>query len=344
MSLTLHPDPQEPAGGFAFFELPDGTLTEDQVTVAVLETYGERWLALSDSKGERVEIGNPNWQSERFEFGPYDVHRHDGADWVRIGPEIVNKLEEYTPLRIHIGPVVQDVAWPDDLPPRAGAAVLGGLQTVARSKTLDDSAPLVGKVQTAEPVVESVQEVELPVVEDEVETPPESNRNMLILLVILLLLIAAALAWYFLYYDKDPVEEPGQNTTETPVVSGDPCTFGALSGLSGGFAVTEQAIRDCGRDVSPDTALRLIEEAAEQNDPQALLLFGTLYDGDELDARIENLITLSFDDDPARAVEYYSRAAAAGSEKAQMRLDATCARLPGSNATLAKGAYDDFCQ
>lgn len=350
MSVTIHPDPQERAGGFAFLELPGGALVDDHVTVAVFETYGERWLALSEAEGTRVEIGNPNWQSDRYEFGPYAVHRHDGADWVRLGPEIVNKLEEYTPLRISVGPVTQDVAWPDDVPPRVGAAVLGELQALGRIKAFDDGDRLVGKVQTAVPEEDGPEakiapEEDTPVVVEEAENPRARKGSWLIpLLVLLALLFAALLIWFFYFQDDDPVLETPVDPGTQPVAAGDTCSFAALSSLSGGFEVVAQGIRECGQDVSADTALRLIEEAAKQDDPGALLLFGTLYDGTELDPRIENLVTLTFDDDPARAVEYYSRAVVAGAVDAPARLAATCARLSGSNATLAKGAYDDFCQ
>ena len=131
MSLTVHPDPQEPAGGFAFLELPDGSLTEESVTVAVFDAYGERWLAANEEVGARVGIGNPHWQAERFAFGPYTVYHHEGADWVRIGPEIVNKIEEYAPLRIEVGGAGYDVSWPDDVPPRALAATWLWLYTWA---------------------------------------------------------------------------------------------------------------------------------------------------------------------------------------------------------------------
>ena len=122
------------------------------------------------------------------------------------------------------------------------------------------------------------------------------------------------------------------------------CTLTALAALPGGYPAIEAAIRACGRDVSADTALRLVEEGAAANDPGALLLFGTLYDADQLDPRIENLIGLTLDDDPARAAEYYARAVKAGSVEAQARLSAICVRLSGSQTTLAKGAYDDYCR
>lgn len=335
MSLTVHPDPQEPAGGFAFLELPDGSLPEASVTVAVFDAYGERWLASSETPGERTEIGNANWQSDRVEFGPYEVHRHEGADWVRIGPEIVNKLEEYAPLRIYVGGHRFDLSWPDIIPPRAGAAVLGALQTVTRKVQAPAPAPVVEPgPQPPDPEIADAP-AELPP-EDTPPVPQDSRRGswVLPLLILLVLVLAAVLAWYV--WPRD-TREAG------PEPEGSPCSFAALSALPGGFDAVAQGIRDCGAEVSADTALRLIEDAAQREDAAALLLFGTLYDAQSLDPRIENLVGLTFGDDPAKAVEYYGRAVQAGSAEAQDRLSATCAVLSGSDATLAKGAYDDFC-
>jgi len=335
MSLTVHPDPQERAGGYAFLELPEGSLPGQTATVAVFDSFTERWLAASDGQGAGVGIGNGNWQSDPAQFGPYEVHRHDGADWVRIGPEIVNKLDEYAPLRILIAGTTYDVVWPDDVPPRAGAAVLGGLQATARNVATGNPDHLVGKIQD-DPGAEIADEVSDDP-EEAVETPPRPSGNgrRLAAAVFLAILLAAALAgWYFW---------PGDDTGKTGVAGGDGCSHAALAGLGGGFSETAEALRACGTRVSPDTALALLETAAAADDPAALLLFGTLYDGNQLDPRIENLIGLSFEDDPAQAAEYYARAVKVGASEAKSRLSETCKILSASDATLAKGAYDDYC-
>jgi hypothetical protein len=116
-----------------------------------------------------------------------------------------------------------------------------------------------------------------------------------------------------------------------------------LTGL-GGFAATRDAIRACGDALSPDTVLTIVEDAASAGDKDALLLFGTLYDGATVDARIETVIGLSFTDNPALAAEYYARADEAGSTEAETRLRSVCAFLAGATDILAKGAFDDFCE
>jgi hypothetical protein len=348
MSLTIHPDPQEPAGGYAFLELPNGTLGTGPVHVAVMEVYASRWLGPSDGAPEggpdaKTAVGAAHWQGERHEFGPYAVHAHDGADWVRIGPEIVNKIDEYTPLRISVGGQTADVTWPDDVPPRAGAAVLGGLQSTAKAKADDMQDVLVGRPVVPEPETEpepdpQPPEMPGPIEPERVEDTLSRRRTLWLLLFFstLLILIAATVAAWLLI----PRDEPAP---ETPVSAADTCTWDALVALDG-FAATEKAIRACGDALSPETVLKIIEDAAQQDDGDALLLFGTLYDGAQVDERIETVIGLSFDHDAAKAAEYYARASAVGSDAAGVRLSATCAQLAGSKTTLAKGAYDDYCR
>ena len=333
MSLTIHPDPQEPAGGFAFLELPGGTLGEGPVNVAVMEVYGSRWLGPTGEADDKVTIGEAHWQGERHDFGPYPVHQHDGADWVRIGPEIVNKIDEYTSLRISVGGQVGDVTWPDDVPPRAGAAVLGGLQPTARTTPQDDGAALVGKPTDPAPAPDPVPKPpETPEAgEPESQRAPKMRALWQPLILVLLMCAVSAALWAMITRD------------DSPVVTEDTCTLPALMALDG-FVATQKAIRACGDALSPDTVLKIVEGNAAQDDPDALLLFGTLYDGSERDEKIEGVIGLTFDHDAVSATEYYARAAQAGSDEARIRLGVTCAQLAGSDETLAKGAYDDFCR
>ena len=369
MSLTIHTDPQEPAGGFAFLELPGGSLGAGPVTVAVLEVYGSRWLGPSEEDGDKVEIGDGNWQGERHDFGPYTVHAHDGADWVRIGPEIVNKIEEYTPLRLSVGALSEDVTWPDDVPPRAGAAVLGGLQSTAFGGAQDSGAALVGNAikpepePAPEPILQPTPPEFTPEPEPELEAtvmpvpPKKTNKTLWWLLLALVVLLGLALGavWWFFWREQPeppvgdpPAVESGIETAEPAVApdngdSANPCTRAALMDLSG-FAATRDAIRACGDALSPDTVLTIVEDAASAGDKDALLLFGTLYDGATEDARIETVIGLSFTDNPALAAEYYARAREAGSVEAETRLRGVCAFLAGATDIMAKGAFDDFCE
>ncbi|MBK0326926.1 hypothetical protein I5535_06410 [Rhodobacteraceae bacterium F11138] len=350
MTLTVHPDPQHPAGGYAFLELPAGSLPGEHAKVAVFDAYGERWLAPGAQQDDRVGIGDPTWQSDRIDFGPYQVYRHDGADWVRVGPEIVNRLDEYMPLRIEVDGLAFDISWPDDVPPRAGAAVLGGLRPVARQTAEQAADRLVGR--PSDDIPESPEPAATPApMPPQPETPapvapaadpvkPRKRALPWLLAAVAVVLLAAVLWYVWPIVADDGISTPPRDDDETPL---DGCTLAALSSVPGAFSATAAAIRDCGADVSADTALALIEDAAARGDGAALLLFGTLYDGRRLDPRIETLIGLTFDDDPAKAAEYYARAVRAGEQQAQTHLAAVCDSLSGSAATLEKGAYDDFC-
>lgn len=322
MRIKVHSDPQHPAGGYAFLELPGGSLP-DQVAVAVQDAYSERWL---HPQGDQV------WQVQKHSLGSFAVHRHDGADWVRLDPQIVNRLEAYTPLRIEIDGQSYDTLWPDTVAPRAPRAAPGALKVTVPPPVV------VSDVEAKLPPEDTEHEVENEVSEVRDEAPVR-RYNPLWLAVLLILCAAGAAAWYFLS-DPPPTADPAPLT---PVAANADCTLTALQGLQG-FDTQIAAVQDCGASVAPDTALTLIEEAAAAANPQALILFGTLYDGDQLAPRIENLTGLTFADDPARAAEYYARAAQAGSVEAGERLSAVCARLEGSSLTLEKGAFDDFCR
>ncbi len=323
MSLELHADPQHRAGGYGFLELPERSLP-DTVEIAVQDAYSERWL--NPSPEQRVTVGEANWQPERHAFGPYQVLRHEGADWVRIGPEIINKIEEYTAVRLDVNGQRHEVIWPDILTPLAGAAALGGLQVRPKAVPAQDPEPKSPPPQ---------EQVEIPVkyaVSEKQKRPP---KRWIWILLLLVLLGGAALAWNL--FKGETAQDVAQSD-----VSASGCNFETLSALPD-FKARNSAMRDCGKEISPDVVLRVIEDASKAGNAEALLLFGTLYDEDALDPRIEVLIGLTFADDPARAVYYYAQAQAAGSTEADARLAGACKRLTGSMQTLEKGAFDDFC-
>lgn len=322
MVLTVHPDPQNPAGGYAFLELPGGTLPDEPVEVAVFDRFGERWLGPEGAD-------TSDWQTEPNAFGPYPVHRHEGADWVRVGPEIVDRLVEYSPLRIKVHGKGYDVTWPDDVPPRVSPATRGALHAATPARPVP-SEPAPSPAMPPEPVPEAPPERDSG--EDPHDRPDPTSRHGRLWVLLLAVLIACAVAvWWFW--------PAGQDRS-----AGRDCSAPALAAVEGGFAETGKAIRSCVGQVSAETVLALVEDAAAKEDPDALHLFGVLYDGAELDQTIETGIGLSFEHDAAKAAEYYARAIAAGSDESKARLRATCAQLAASDATLAMGAFNDFCQ
>ncbi len=102
--LTIRPDPDRPSCGFAVVSMPSGGTMPETVPVAVLETFGGRWLAPSagDASGQ-IGIGDRNWQPVALGFGPYRVRLVADRAEVTLGPEIVNKIGGYTSLRLIVG-------------------------------------------------------------------------------------------------------------------------------------------------------------------------------------------------------------------------------------------------
>lgn len=352
MTVQVHPDPQEPAGGYAFFELPEGTLAEDQVTLTVFDAFGERWLGLDAAPGAPVPVGEPHWQADPHAFGPYTVYRHENADWVRVGPEIVNQVGEYMSLRLGIAGGDYAVIWPDDVPPRAGAAVLGGIRPLRKPAPEPAPAPLQAPEPAPEPEPSPVPEPpKKPEPRKPLRAEPKSGtrprRRLWPWLLLLLALPAAVGAWWFWPTPTyEPVAEavPAAEPVAQPVTDpGNQCGLAPLLSIPGSFSAVAPQLRACGDQVTPDIALTVVETHVARDDPDALLLMATLYDGTEQDTVVEERIGLTFSADDTRAAEYYARAADAGLARASGRLQATCARLEQDTSTLARGALDDYC-
>lgn len=361
MTLTIRADETRSAGGYAVLSFTDGAAaTVDSVSVAVMETFGNRWLVPSaqDASGQ-VGIGDPNWQAGRHEFGPYPLLRRNGRLELVIGPEIVNKIEGYTNLRIVAGPLEGTASWPDDIAPLAGATALGGLQVMRKAvdaaprPSSGGKSPLTIVEQTSpetDPALDTLSN-DTP----DLNSTPKRPLTLLVGLAALILLLLAGAAWWFTRPDAPPpaaIAEPAPPEpapAEPPVIDGnaeaavDPCTLAALRAVEGGLPAQLAQVAGCEGSVTADTLLSLIEDAAAQENGDALLLFGALYDSAETDTLAESTIGLTFGDVPAQAAEYYARAAAQGATGAQARLDRVCAALVDATDTLSQGARDDFC-
>lgn len=370
MTLTVQRDPGHGAGGHALLRVENGAALPDEVTVSVFETYSERWLAPSAQDGPAgISVGAPNWQAGRHLFGPYRVQRRDGAAEIAIGPEIVNKIEGYTQVRIVAGPVEGQLFWPNDIQPLDLARQRIGLQVARRTGAAQGPEPALRQAEagvTAPPPLPP----DAPMTEQDsagIAAPEPRRRRWLWLVLALGLVVLAALLglgysrslqqqWPFSAGvepppapepQPEPTPEPKQEPTPEPAAAtpgqADPCTPEALGALGGITAIT-RAAGACGQRVGRDQMLIFVETAAQAGDAEALLLFGTLYDAAVTDPTVETQLGLSFADAPAQAADYYSRARAAGSAAAAGRLTAVCARLRAAEDTLSRGALDDFCR
>ncbi|MCV6592379.1 MAG: hypothetical protein OIF48_05460 [Silicimonas sp.] len=346
--IDIRPDPKRPRGGFAEITVDGVSPGETPVEIRVFNSFLEKWL------------GPDGWQPNPHGFAPRATEA--GGDWMRliVGPDIVNQIEEDTPIRIEIGETAFNTYWPDDINHGPDVAIGGDLAGTGAKAVATTPKPVTQMPQTPEP--------EAPVDEDaEAEDPPEddtdaeevgeteedgtppSKRGALVMWGAALLIVGAGIVWYLLQSapETPPEAPPAQAATEpeTPRPSADPCATDQLTTLAAeGFAPLAQQLRGCGGAISADAALGFVERAAAAEDPDALALFGALYDKSVEEAEIKGTIGLSFGDDPARAAEYYARAAKAGSEDGRQRLTAICRRLLLEGDTLSQSAHEDFCK
>ncbi|MFK7744484.1 MAG: hypothetical protein AB8B47_05490 [Roseobacter sp.] len=335
--ISIRPDPAHPRGGYAQLSLPEDQIAGDQTQVSVFDNYSERYL------------GDAGWQPTKVLFGPYTVDRSGGQAQLVIGPEIVNQIEEYANVKLIVGDSTQDISWPDEIVPAPGAAKIGGIMGASVQQAVVSGA-LKAKMPQPEPEAPTEPEVitdpaPLPFEEDDADVdPPKSGKTGMLVGLLVMVLLAAGVAYWFLNMDTTIPPEPVAAPIEpvAPVVQADPCSMDVLGGLDG-FAAQADALRGCGASASADAALGLLERAATAGDSDALLLFGTIYDGQVSDSVIEDQIGLTFGDKPATAAEYYARAFAAGSQDAADRLAELCVRMGDMNDTLAQGAVADYC-
>lgn len=345
MTLRIEPDLDESAGGYAWIVAPPGQLTSAEARVAVFNSYRERWLGAT--AGPAIPVGAPNWQSDRHAFGPYPVERHPEGHRLRIGPEIVNQLEEYSQLDLHVGEVSDSVTWPDNVLPRVRAAVLGKIISADRPATTSGQTNLMGKISEPTAPADEPAFEEPPALPEEGATPKRKSLLPVMSLGALVAAVAVAVLVYFLSDRASaPVGDPAQVATSVAPdtrIADDTCSLEALMQMAGGFRAVEGALAGCSSETSADTVLYLIEEAAAREDAQALALFGALYDEAADEPLLSTFGELRLAEDLGVAARYYERAVAAGSGSAAERLTSVCDRLSAREDTLSRGAHDDHC-
>lgn len=361
--IEVRPDPAHPRGGYAVLEFDVSEVAEDSVSITVFDLYKELYL------------GQAGWQPEQQRFGPYPVQKSGARGQVVIGPEIVDKIEEFSTVRLALGKFSADVGWPDDIVQSPKAATSDSAIKVSSAQTpAEVSAPI--KMKTVQDTADEEQNAEEPEAEEESlqteetdaqnegvsfhteagadyedeDYAEEEQRSKLpvILGALIVAAVVAAAAFFFLSADE-PVAEPGPvpPPVETPppvAAAPDPCSDSELAAAaSRSFSDLGTALRGCGGAVSPDVALGLLEAAVADGDADALAFFGTLYDVSQTDTVIEEEIGLTLGDDPARAAEYYARARDAGSSEAPDLLAGACRVLLLRTDTLSISAREDYC-
>ncbi|WP_299628893.1 hypothetical protein [uncultured Tateyamaria sp.] len=348
--LSITPDPKRPRGGFAELKIDGAQASGDPVTLSIYNSYQQKWL------------GPEGWQPGKADLAARSARQEGGTLVLILGPDIVNQIEEDTPIRIEMGGEGWDTYWPDDINAGPDEAVVGEIGGTGLAP--DVKKPTVVKELDPDPIEEEEEDTgsattleedmpeddldEIIDGEDEYEEEPRRKSRLPELLggLVLLAIIAVAL-FFFLLKPAEEVATPAPAPTPpapAPVVAQGTCGMDTLSAAQGdGFGALADKIRGCGGDLSADNALSLVEQATAANDPAALDLFGVLYDSTVTDEAIEGTIGLTFSDNPARAADYYARAVAAGSTDAPARLQAVCRRLLLKSDTLSQSARDEHC-
>ncbi len=334
MTLSIRPDPAHPKGGYALLDLPAERLPGDTALVAVYNSYSERFL------------GESGWFASRTDFGPYPVRHADGRAGVVIGPEIVNQIEDNAALVLFVGPVRAEAVWPEDVVPLPGAGssltglTLGpgageaGPRADHPAGTLSGPQPGDGSERTGpggDPVA--------------TDPPAPAGRKPLIIAGLGVGLAAlAAAVWFMVGPRPEQVAVPAVVAAAPVEARGDPCTDERLRGLGSlGFAEIARELGACGGAANPETALGLLEDAADRTDPDALLMFGELYDAGVAESVLKSAVGLDLGDIPANAADYYGRARAAGNATAATRLASLCERLSVATDTLSTAAHGEYC-
>ncbi|MEM7423848.1 MAG: hypothetical protein AAF334_08990 [Pseudomonadota bacterium] len=115
MSLEITRDPRNRRGGWALIRV--SAQEGAQTSVSVRRDEGE------------FSLGPHGWQGGAHAFGPYTVETDRRGTFVRIGPEIVNHMEEYLTAEIRLPELglAATLPWPDEILPAPDAFEGGGV-------------------------------------------------------------------------------------------------------------------------------------------------------------------------------------------------------------------------
>lgn len=348
--IDIRPDPKRPRGGFAELTISGSTAASDPVEVSVFNSFLEKWL------------GPDGWQPNIHGFAARQADQDGDTLRLILGPDVVNQIEEDTPIKIGVGGSTWDTYWPDDINHGPDVAIGGDLAGTG-AKAMAAAPKPISKITEPEPAPQPEPEPIAPDdldagledktdtdvdIDTEIETEKPSKASSMAMWAIALLAVAGMAAWFLLPQIQQESEQETQQAAAPapePDTSTGACGAEQLTSLvSDGFAALAEQLRSCGSDINVDLALGFVERAAATNDPDALALFGALYDPNITGEAIKDDVGLSFGDNPARAAEYYARAKDAGSDEGSQRLTATCRTLALKTDTLSQSAHEDFCK
>ena len=327
--VTIHPAPDYPGGGYAVIRVSDPIGLSGTARIRVFDLFRERYL------------GEHDWQPDPFDFGPYQTVSKGETVEFCIGPEIVNRVPEFTSVRIEVGGHPTTLTWPEDIlqdPTRASNS------TIYREE--DHGDQLVNETVTpvAEPIVAPPALVQDPPVAPEPTPPPAEKKDpksLAWLWILLIVIAAAAIAvWWFVLRETP---------APTPVVAIDCSLEGALADADGplaalaGLADAADA-GDCDAPIDASFALRLIEQAAVNGDATALATLGDIYNSYTTNPLVEERLSVALSEDPVIAFDYYRRAQDAGGADLDAQLAAICEGTEETGDMMIQMERRDLCQ
>ncbi|WP_342078210.1 hypothetical protein [Yoonia sp. SS1-5] len=350
-SVTLHPSPNHPSGGFAIVRVSNPLGLSQTARISVYHMFMERYL------------GEHDWQPDSHDFGPYEILQAEDPHAIEfcIGPEIVNRVEGFTSVKVEVGGHPTTLTWPENILQDESAVPYG---TIYRppEPTEPPQQDLVGQTQDAPvappPEPEVIAEPPAPEPEPEptpappTPPPPEpepepepdtgkgSPLPWIILGILLLLLIAGVVYWFMFVRDADGTDDTDTTPpTETETSDGGPvlrppeetnCSVSYAANFPQGPLAALVQLADlsdegnCEPPIDDQFALRVIESAAAGGSAEALAALGDVYNGFVDDPIIEGRLGLALSDDAAIAFDYYRRAQAAGATDLSAQLGPLC--------------------
>lgn len=336
MKIEVKPDPKQRLGGYALVVLHDIDAAATETDIVLQRTADSSYL------------GPDGWQGGRHSFGPYPVEQSAKDVVVRIGPEIVDHVEEYAQVDLNL-PALESsgrIEWPPEVLPspnayRGGGVHSAGLQNPPGTTVSATSPP------STEPEPEPETDPEpSPASGDDISTdgPQEEKRRRSILpwvaggLLAVVVLVLIGL-WY-VYPGLFPFLPPASQSVQEQDTSLT-CTADAVNAVLRDPASDLEDIRrlreTCVKTGDVKSIVSLCERLIDKGDPGCLARYGRWYD-----PTVE--ANGPFPKNAGIAVRYYSEAAKAGAADAAEQKANMCELLRKKTDPLSANAVATYCE
>lgn len=352
LRLLLRQDSSVPGGGHALLYLQGASRAPADARLVIRRLAPEAWL------------GPAGWQQTRAEVTVEGPERAEGADLLRLGPAVVDRIAPWTKVEVTLPSLneSQVVVWPT-LEQSPGGGAGAGLVAFGGRRPTGRQEPRL--VQPApEPPAPEPEPLPPPAptpvlaADPPITPPPQKKRKRRAwpwVLLALLLAVAGLGVWQWQTGEPERllcqwgVPEMGILTCEKLVVDACPATLPLdqrsdcyLKALDAAalFALAEQ-LGVSGKPGERDLAWTLFAALEDRGYAPATFELGLCYDpllpqGCSLQPRLAA--------NARQALEHYTRADAAGAAEAKARIGALCGWLNGQTDLAAQAAKLEFCK